>query len=355
MPAKGDHFVGRDPLHEGSCHGASVHEGRAWRGALGAPLVVVGTGTEGLGSAIADQLSVELRCGVVRRFPDGEVQVDVGSVRDHEVWLVQSTGPPVDEHVVELLMVADACRRGGAAKVSAVVPYFGYARQDRRSVPGEALGVRVMADLMASAGVDRLLVLDPHTEAMEALCPVPAEIVSAVPALVSAVRAHVSPDAVVVAPDEGAIKLAERYGAELGLGVALVRKRRLSGEEVRAGEVVGQVSGRPVLLVDDMISTGATLAAAVRAVLEHGALGDVVVAASHGLFVGPAGERLGSVPVRRLVVTDSLVSATASPWPTTVVGAGPLLAARLAQLWGKTSAASGEGASGEGASARTRH
>ena len=242
----------------------------------------------------------------VERFPDGELRPVVANVRRDDVYVLEPTGPPVSEHVVELLLLLDACRRAGAERVTAVVPYFGYARQDRLGQAGEAVGARVIADALVSAGAQRLVVVDPHTAALEAMCSVPVEMLTAVPVLAGALDPELAEDAVVVAPDLGAVKLAERYAALVARPVAVVRKSRVSGETVRAEELVGDVEGRAALIVDDMISTGSTIEAAIRVLLAHGAAADIVVAATHGLLVGPAPERLAALPVRRLLVTDTL-------------------------------------------------
>jgi ribose-phosphate pyrophosphokinase len=221
------------------------------------------------------------------------------------VYLVESTGPPVSDNILELLLLLDASRRAGAGRLTAVVPYFGYARQDRRRSSGEAVGARVLADALVSAGAQRLVVVDPHTTALEAMCAVPVEMLSAVPVLARAVTGDLAEDAVVVAPDLGAVKLAERYAALLERPVAVVRKTRVSGEAVRAEELVGEVAGRSALIVDDMISTGGTIEAAVRVLQAFGASREVVVVATHGLLVASAHKRLAPL-VDRLVVTDSL-------------------------------------------------
>ena len=248
----------------------------------------------------------------VERFPDGELRPVVVSVRGEDVYVVQPTGPPVNEHLVELLLVLDACRRAGADRVTAVVPYFGYARQDRRARTGEAVGARVVADALVSAGAQRLVVVDPHTAALEAMCSVPVEMLGAAPVLARALESTIAEDAVVVAPDLGAVKLAERFAALLGRSVAVVRKTRVSGTSVRAEELVGDVRGCAAVIVDDMISTGGTIEAAARVLHSLGARDGIVVAATHGLLVGPACDRLVTVGLQRLLVTDSL-PAVASP------------------------------------------
>jgi len=268
--------------------------------------VVAGTANRPLASAVAAALSCGVTACEVEWFPDGELRPALANVRGGDVYLVEPTGPPVSEHVVELLLLLDACRRGGADRVTAVVPYFGYARQDRRGRAGEAVGARVVADALVAAGAQRLVVVDPHTTALEAMCSVPVEMLTAVPVLARAVSFELAEDTVVVAPDLGAVKLAERYAALLRRPVAVVRKSRVSGDAVRAEELVGDVEGRAAVIVDDMISTGATIEAAVRVLLGHGANGDIAVAATHGLLVGAAPERLAAAAIQRLLVTDSL-------------------------------------------------
>lgn len=267
--------------------------------------IVAGTANVSLAIDVAAALCCEPTASEVDRFPDGELRPVVANVRGDDVYVVEPTGPPVNENVVELLLLLDACRRAGAERVTAVVPYFGYARQDRRSKAGEAIGARVVADALVSAGAHRIVIVDPHTAALEAMCTVPVEMLTAVPVVADALSGGLAEDAVVVAPDFGAVKLAQRYAALFALPVAIVRKTRVSGVAVRAEELDGDVEGRSALIVDDMISTGSTIEAAAHVLRSHGTTGDIVVAATHGLFVPPAPARLAGV-ASRLVVTDSL-------------------------------------------------
>jgi ribose-phosphate pyrophosphokinase len=270
--------------------------------------------------------------GDVEQFPDGELRPFVPELRGDDVYVVQSTGLPVNDCLVELLLLIDACRRAGAGRVTAVVPYFGYARQDRRSQVGQAIGARVAAGAMGSAGADRLVVIDPHTAALEAMFAIPVEIVTVVPVIADVLRPVVSSDTVVVAPDLGAVKLAEHYASLLGLSVVIVRKTRIDGSSVRADELVGQVDGQPAVVVDDMISTGATIEAAVRLLLEKGARPGVIVAATHGLFVGEAPGRLKALPLERLIVTDTLVQREDLGIPVEVASIAPLLTSTIGRL-----------------------
>ena len=246
--------------------------------------------------------------------------------------MIQPTGPPVSDHLVELLLLLDACRRGGAGRITAVLPYFGYARQDRRSQAGEAVGARVVADALAASGAQRLVVVDPHTAALEAMCGIPVEMLTAVPALAGALAPLVPGDAVVVAPDLGAVKLAEHYASLLHRPVAVVRKTRMTGATVRAEEIAGDVAGRPAVVVDDMISTGATIEAAARVLLAHGGAPAIVVAATHGLLVAGAAGRLGRLPVQCTVTTDSLPRGHPPALPLQVESIAPLLADAISRM-----------------------
>ncbi len=293
--------------------------------------VISGTSNGPLAAAVAAALACDLTPCEVERFPDGELRPVVANVRGSDVYVVEPTGPPANEHVVELALVLDACRRGGADRITAVVPYFGYARQDRRGRSGEAVGARVIADMLVAAGAQRLVVIDPHTAALEAMCSAPVEMLTAVPVLAQALAPTVTADAVLVAPDLGAVKLAERFASLLDRPVAVVRKSRLSGTAVRAEELVGDVAGRPAVIVDDMISTGATIEAAARVLRAHGSTDQIVAVASHGLLVGSAAQRMAA-SIAGLLVTDSVLPAEQSALPVEVQSVAGLLADAIDRL-----------------------
>jgi ribose-phosphate pyrophosphokinase len=295
--------------------------------------VFCGTAHPALAAAVAARLGVPPGDRTLERFPDGELHVRLDeSVRGDDVYLVQPTGPPVEAHLFELLLLADACRRAGAAGVTAVLPYFGYARHDRRAEGREPVAARLVADLLGAGGVQRVVAVDLHTPALEGVFGVPLEHLSAVPLLAEAARPWAGRDGVVVAPDLGAAKLADRYARRLGLPVAVVHKTRTGGATVTATALTGDVRGRAPLLVDDMISTGGTVEAAARAVLAAGARPEVTVVASHGLFVGPAVERLAALPLRRLLTTDSLPAPAEAPLPLQTESLAALLAEAVERL-----------------------
>ncbi|AFM18008.1 ribose-phosphate pyrophosphokinase [Mycolicibacterium chubuense NBB4] len=268
--------------------------------------VVSGTANPGLAAAVANHLGVESDGCDVARFPDGELRPTIENICGADVYVIQPTAPPVNEHIIELMLLLDACRRSRAARVTAVLPYFGYARQDRRTAAGQALGSSVIADAIAGAGADRLVIVDPHTAALEAQCRIPVEIVTAVPTLAGELAAELPENSVVVAPDLGAVKIAERYAGILHDPVAIVRKQRENGSAVSALDIAGDVCGRPVVIIDDMITTGATIEAAAQLLRTRGAAPDIVVAATHGLFVHAAVSRLRELDLGRVIVTDTV-------------------------------------------------
>jgi ribose-phosphate pyrophosphokinase len=296
-------------------------------------VLLAGTSHLQLASSLSAELGLPLSPCAITRFPDGELDISLeADVRGKEVFVVQSLHAPAGEHLLELALITDACQRAGATSVTAVIPYLGYARHDRRVSGREPLGARVVAELLAAGRVDRVVCLDLHSRAVEGCFPRPVEHADAVPLLIEHVRERIQAPAVVVSPDLGAVKRAESFARPLGLPVAVVHKQRLSGSEVKAETVVGEVAGKHVVVVDDMISTGGTLAAAVQTVIAHGAKSPVTVVASHGLFVGPALERLAALPLARVVVTDSVPAVPDVGFPLERVGSAKAIAAVIRRL-----------------------
>ena len=290
--------------------------------------VLVGSASEALGQEACRELGIAPIARTIRRFPDGEMQVEVlESVRGRDVFILQATSPPVDQHLVELLLIADACRRAGAARLTGVIPYFGYARQDRRA-GRRSLGARVASDIVATGHFDRLMLIDAHTPAIEGFFDTPIDHLTAVPLLAHAAVPHMRSPAVVVAPDFGAVKLARAYGRLLGWPIAFVQKTRLDGEAVETQGVVGDVRGRAPLIVDDMLSTGATLEAAVEAVRAAGAVEPVGVAVTHALLVGEARDLIRRLSLTFVLATDTVSIQPSEPQLTTV-SVAPLIVTAL--------------------------
>ncbi|MGO9603590.1 MAG: ribose-phosphate diphosphokinase [Candidatus Binataceae bacterium] len=296
-------------------------------------VIAAGSGNPPLADAVAERLGTRVCRAVLNRFPDTELHVEIDeSVRGCDVYLVQPTGPPVDTHLMELLFLADACRRAGAARLTGIVPYFGYARQDRRAKGREAIGGRLAADLLGTVGLNRILAVDLHTVSLEGFFGVPLEHLSAVPLLANAIEELVTDNTVIVAADLGAAKLAERYAELLRRPMAIVHKIRQSGEQVKVQAVVGEVGGRKPIIVDDMISTGGTIAAAASALLAGGCLPEIAVVATHALLVGPAIVRLAALPLKRMVVTDSLPIPAHGSLQLHVTSLAPMLAEAVSRL-----------------------
>ncbi|HEX7118502.1 MAG TPA: ribose-phosphate pyrophosphokinase [Longimicrobiales bacterium] len=295
--------------------------------------LLAGTASRHLAKAIAAEVGVPLGAALVERFPDGETAVRIDApVRDRDVFVIQATSPPVNDRLIELLAFVDACRRAAAARIIAVVPYFGYARSDRRSGRCEPIMAGLTAELIQAAGVDHVVAVDAHTAQFEGFFRIPCDVLSAVPALAEAIGDEISMDAVVVAPDLGAADRAAELAERFGTSYAVLDKRRTSGTTVEVARVFGDVRGRPCVVVDDMISTGGTIAEAVRALRDAGARPEVTVVATHAVLSGPARERLLALELRALVLTDTIPVAT-DAWPKArIVSVAPLIAAAIRRL-----------------------
>lgn len=299
--------------------------------------IVCGNASTVLGADIAHALGGTCVSRLLERFPDGELRIELQeSVRGGDVYLVQSTCPPVDAHLVELLLLADACRRAGARRLTAVVPYFGYARHDRRGGRRAPVAARAVADLLQAMGVCRVVAVDVHTQSIEGFFGAPLEHLTAVPLLAQSLDIDRT-NAVIVSPDLGGTKLADRYAQALNLPLAVIHKHRISGSEVKVRTVVGDVSGCVPIIVDDMISTAGTMVAAAEALLEAGCQPEIHLVASHALFVGPALERLSGIPIRQVVTTDSVSPEPAGGLPHRVIGLGNLLAQAIRLLHDESS------------------
>jgi ribose-phosphate pyrophosphokinase len=292
-----------------------------------------GTAHPDLAAAVSQALGMRLGACAVERHPDGEVSVRLDEpVRRREVFLLQPTSPPVNEHLVELLAFADACRRASAASISAIIPYFGYARADKRQGRRQPIMASVVARLLQAVGIGHVVTVDLHAPQIEGFFDLPVDCLTAVPSLCDVLRPRLPPGVVVVSPDAGRVKMASEYARRLGTSVIVLHKQRESGTETEVTHVVGDVRGRPCLIIDDVISTGGTLAESIRALLEAGARREITVAATHGLFRLGARETLGHDSVREIWVTDT-VPVTERDWPLLrVVSVAPLIAAALRQF-----------------------
>jgi ribose-phosphate pyrophosphokinase len=291
--------------------------------------VLAGPASLRLGADVCELLRVPPAAYDCRRFPDGEIEVELRqSVRGRDVYLLQSTSPPVEQHLMELVLLADACRRAGAARMTAVIPYFGYARQDRRT-DRRSLGGRVAANVIEGARFDRLMLIDAHTPAIEGFFDAPIDHLTAVPLLALAAAPSIRDNSVVVAPDLGAVKRAREFARVLQVPMAFVHKTRLSGEEVEAHGVIGDVRNRTPLIVDDMMSTGGTIEAAVHALRAAGALEPMAVAVTHALLVGRARDVLRRLPLSRLIAGDTVAIEQPAEPHLEITSVAPLIATAI--------------------------
>ncbi|WP_233493018.1 MULTISPECIES: ribose-phosphate pyrophosphokinase [unclassified Meiothermus] len=267
-----------------------------------------GNANRPLAEAIARTLGLQLGEALVERFPDGEVRVRIHeSVRGADVYLIQPSAPPVNDNLMELLLMADAMRRSSAARINAVIPYFGYARQDKQTQGREPITAKLVADLIERVGVDRVIAVDLHAPQIQGFFNIPVDALSAVRLFAQHLLNHqLTENAVVVSPDAGRAEEARRLSEKLGLPLALLAKRRTGPRETQVTYVIGDVAGKRPILIDDIVSTGGTIRRGVEALLAAGALPEAIVMATHAVLVGPARENLAHPAIRQVVFTDTI-------------------------------------------------
>lgn len=288
--------------------------------------IIHGNASGELARRIAETLRVPVTPAKVGRFPDGEVDVRVdANVRGNDVFLVQSTCPPVNDNLMELLILMDAVRRASASRVTAVVPYFGYARKDRKDEGRVPITAKLVANLLVEAGADRVLTVDLHAAQIQGFFDVPVDHLYAAPVLADYFGSLGLPNLSIVAPDVGSSKMARGYAGRLGGDLAIIDKKRVASDRTEATALIGTVAGRHVLIIDDMISTAGSICDAARVVREAGAL-SVRIAATHGVLCGPARERLRAAPVEEIVLTDTIPVDPAGLPRLRVLSMAPLLA-----------------------------
>lgn len=268
--------------------------------------VFSGTANPALAEKICDHLKTPVSGAQIETFPDGETLVRIeDDVRGRDCFVIQPTCFPVNDNLMELLIFIDCLHRASAHRITAVLPYFGYARQDRKSEGRTPITAKLVANMITTARVDRVLALDLHAEQVEGFFDIPVDHLRAEPVIADYFRKLNLSNKVLVSPDVGNVKTANIYAQDLGGELAVIDKRRISGSEAVAQRIIGDVKDRDVLMFDDMITTAGTICSAARLVKEHGAK-SVRVAAVHGIFAGPALERLAEAPIDEIVVTDSV-------------------------------------------------
>ncbi len=268
-------------------------------------LLMAGTANRPLVEQIGEELNQPLCRVTIRRFADGEIFVKIDeNVRGQDVFIIQPTNPPA-ETLLELLLLIDAAKRASAARVTAVIPYFGYARQDRKDQPRVAISAKLMANLVTTAGADRVLGIDFHQHQLQGFFDIPVDHLYAAPVLVQHYRQKTLHQPVVVAPDVGGAKIARGFAKRLDASLAIVDKRRPSANIAEVVNVVGEVDDRDCIMVDDLIDTGGTMAEGVMALKRLGAK-DVYCCASHALLSGPAADRLAASDAVEIAITNTI-------------------------------------------------
>jgi ribose-phosphate pyrophosphokinase len=268
-------------------------------------LLLSGTANRALSEEVAAHLGQPLCQVTSKRFADGEIFVKIDeNVRGRDVYIIQPTNPPA-EHMMELLLLMDAAKRASAARITAVIPYFGYARQDRKDQPRVAISAKLMANMVSMAGADRVLAMDFHQHQLQGFFDLPVDHLYAAPVFVNHYRQKTMKDLVIVASDVGGAKMARGFAKRLNASLAIIDKRRPSANVAEVVNVVGDVKGRDCLIPDDMIDTGGTMSEAIHALKRLGAE-NIYACATHALLSGPAVERLRNSPVTEIAVTNTI-------------------------------------------------
>ena len=265
-----------------------------------------GNSNRPLAEAIAKELGMQLSNIEVGRFSDGEINVHLGeTVRGRDVFLIQSTCQPVNENLMELLVMIDAAKRASAGRITAVIPYFGYARQDRKARPRDPITAKLVADLIEKAGADRVLTMDLHALQIQGFFNMPVDHLVGGPLLFRYFQDKVDEDFVVVSPDVGSVTRARNVASKLGCSMAIIDKRRPKANQLEVMNIIGDIKGKKCLMVDDMIDTAGTIVQGAEALYNNGAK-EIYACCSHAVFSGPAIERIKNSHITKLVVLDTI-------------------------------------------------
>jgi ribose-phosphate pyrophosphokinase len=268
--------------------------------------ILSGNSNRELAESICQHFGVSLCRARVDRFKDGEILVEVGqSVRGADAFLIQSIAHPVNDNLLELLVMIDALKRASARRITAVIPYYGYARQDRKNKPRVPITARLVADLITEVGADRVLTMDLHAGQIQGFFNIPVDNLYASPILMPYIRERFQNDLVMVSPDAGGVPRARAYASQLNAGLALIDKRRPEPNQAEAMHIIGEVRNKVAVILDDMVDTAGTLVQAAGALVEYGASA-VHACCTHAILSGPAVERLHQSPLESVVVTDTV-------------------------------------------------
>ena len=268
--------------------------------------ILTGNSNRRLAEAIATELKLPLSDAEVGKFSDGEISITLPqTVRGKDVFIIQTTSAPVNDNLMELLIMIDACKRASAGRITAVMPYFGYARQDRKARPRDPITAKLVADILAAAGADRVMTMDLHAAQIQGFFNIPVDHLYGAPLLAKYFKNKMDENWVVVSPDVGSVGRARNFASRVDASRAIVDKRRPKANAIEIMNVVGDVSGKTCLMVDDMIDTAGTICQGAEALVKNGAK-EVYACCTHGVLSGPAIERLNASPIKQLVVLDTI-------------------------------------------------
>ena len=268
--------------------------------------IFTGNASRDLARKVTDYLGIGLGQSEVGTFSDGECRVEISeNVRGMDCFVLQSISAPANNHLMELLTMADALRRSSARRITAVVPYLGYARQDRKVKPRVPITAKLVADLITTAGVDRVLCMDLHAGQIQGFFNIPVDNIFATPLLLEGIRDRMKGERTVISPDAGGVERARAYAKRLSASLAIIDKRRAEANVSEVMHIIGDVNGRDCVIVDDMVDTAGTLTEASRSLLDAGA-SEVYAAITHPVLSGPALKRISESPIREIIVTDTI-------------------------------------------------
>lgn len=270
--------------------------------------IFAGNGCPDLAAAIAKELQTQLSDGEVKRFSDGEIAIEIReTVRGCDVFIIQSTCPPVNDNFMELLLLIDSFKRASAGRIFVVMPYYGYARQDRKAKPREPIAAKLVADMLTVAGASGVLTMDLHAKQIQGFFDIPVDHIRAVPVLATHYleRNFQGSDLVIVSPDLGSVARARSFARQLDAPMAIIDKRRPKPNQTEVMNIIGDIKGKRTLLIDDLIDTGGTFINGANALIEAGAK-EVYACATHGVLSGNVMDRLKKSPIKELVITDTV-------------------------------------------------
>ena len=268
--------------------------------------IFAGNSNPALANKICDYLNLSLGNAQVKTFSDGELQIEIDeNVRSKDVFVIQSTCAPVNDNLVELLLMIDALKRSSARRITAVMPYFGYARQDKKVAPRVPISAKLVADMVTVAGANRVITMDLHAGQIQGFFDIPVDNIFAAPLLIEYIRNNFNDNLAIVSPDAGGVERARAFAKRLNADLAIIDKRRSAPNQAKAMAVIGDVKGKVVVVLDDMVDTAGTLTEAVHALKEEGAR-EIHACCAHAVLSGPAIERIVKSEIKNLVVTDTI-------------------------------------------------